>query len=438
MPHTIINRTGNPIAKQLAERRANVIEQATALTDRVADEGREFTADEQQQWDRLHGEIRNLDNKIAAQLDADKRYADMVDGFGRLTGGRVGGDPAEGRGGITPGLREFLLGEPGAPETFRLAPDQGVSWRQHKLRAERRDLNIGTAADGGDLVETSFYTRMVEHLIDNAAILQVDPLVLRTSGGNPIVFPKTTTHPTATLEAEAGTIAQNDPAFGQVTLSAFKYAELVLVSRELVEDQFIDGALEDYLARRCGEAVGNAFGTDAILGTGTGEPRGIATDATVGKTAPTGLTTTFGDQSVVGEGGDVLIDLFHSVIAPYRRSRSAYWMMNDATAAELRKLKNSQGDYVWQNSLVVGQPDTILGRPVVFDPNVAVLAADALTVFFGDWSRFAVRFAGPIEFVRSNEFAFDTDQIAFRCIMRADCSLIDLTGAVKVLQMAAS
>jgi hypothetical protein len=253
--------------------------------------------------------------------------------------------------------------------------------------------------------------------------------VLNTSGGDTIQVPKTTAHTDAAIVAEAGPIGDNDPTFGQTELGAYKYGRIIQVSRELLTDTGVD--LEGYLAMSAGRALGNAFGAHAITGTGSGQPRGIITDATAGATGPTGAGGGFGSQSNAGEGADLLIDLFHSVIAPYRMSQSCRWMMSDTTAGAVRKIKTSEGQYIWQPSVIAGQPDTILGKPVLTDPNVPDIDNDNESVLFGDFSQYFGRLAGGIRFERSDEYAFGNDLVTFRAIMRADGALVDLTGAVK-------
>ena len=105
--------------------------------------------------------------------------------------------------------------------------------------------------------------------------------------------------------------------------------------------------------------------------------------------------------------------------------------MNDTTAAIVRRIKNADGLYAWQPSTQIGAPDTILGKPVFIDPYVVSPAANAESIFFGDWSQFFVRYAGGYRFERSDDFAFGNDLVSFRAILRADGALVDLTGAVK-------
>lgn len=105
--------------------------------------------------------------------------------------------------------------------------------------------------------------------------------------------------------------------------------------------------------------------------------------------------------------------------------------MADSTAGAVRKIKTSEGQYIWQPSVIAGQPDTILGKPVLTDPNMPAIAASAESVAFGDFSQYFVRLAGGIRFERSDEFAFGNDLVTFRALMRADAALVDLTGAIK-------
>ena len=143
-----------------------------------------------------------------------------------------------------------------------------------------------------------------------------------------------------------------------------------------------------------------------------------------------------GSASVAGvPGGDDLVDLFYSVISPYRNSSSCVWLFRDSTAAAIRKIKDSSGgagvgNYLWTPGFGAA-PDTILGKRVVIEPNIAATATSAKSVVFGDMSRYFVRVAGGVRFERSDEFAFQNDQVTFRAILRGDGILGDQSGAVK-------
>ena len=397
------------IVTRLRERRRAVWEQAKALADTAADENRAFSGEEEETWQRLNAELDALDKRIKAVLDGETRAKETEDAFAKLES-----KPAErGKGpasSTNEELRKFLRGE--GPRSFDVRPDGPVDFRVLS------GLAPGT---GGDLVPTSFYNKLMAHLIEVSAILQAGATVLNTTSGEVIQVPKTTAHSTAAIVAEAGPILPHDPAFGQLSLGAFKYGTLIQVSRELVEDGGVD--LEGYLAMQAGRALGNAFGAHAITGLGGATPTGVVTSATLGKTGGAGVAGKF--------TGDDLIDLYFSVIAPYRASSACTWIMRDSTIGAARKLQDLNGQYIWQPGLQPGIPDTLLGKPVLTDPNVAAVALSAKAVLFGDMSQYFVRLAGGVRFERSDDFAFDTDLVTFRALLRADGALVDLTGAVK-------
>lgn len=401
----------NEISKRLRDRRHNVWEQAKALADAAAEENRQFSADEQGQWDALNEELNNLDARIKSVLDGEKRAKEADDAFNRLEGKPVerGGKPQDEK--TASEFRAFAKGERG--RVFDVIPEGPVNFR---------DLTKGTTTAGGHTVPTSFYNRLVEHMIETGAILRAGAFVLNTGSGENIQVPKTTAHSSAAIVTEGAAIGESDPAFGQVTLGAHKYGIMIQVARELIDDTGVD--LEGYLARQAGRALGNGFGAHAMTGDTSGSnPKGVITRATTGVTGGTGVSGAF--------TADNLIDLKFSVIEPYRMSDACVWLMRDATLASVRKLKDANGQYLWQQSLVAGEPDTILGHRVVTDPNVAAVATSAASVAFGDVSQYFARLAGGIRFERSDDFAFSTDLVSFRALLRADGDLVDLTGAVK-------
>lgn len=390
------------MAKRLLEQRANTWEQAKALLDSAAAEGRDLSAEEEASYAKMTADLESLRAR-ADKMVADEETARAAEESLRSLASRT--NPVE-----VPGaddeLRSFLRGE---KRSYEAKPN----------RAELRDLTKGTASSGGATVPTSFYGQLWAHLIETAQIVNY-ATVIRTESGENLEFPATTAHSSGALTAENAAITESDPAFVKRTLGAYKYATLIQAPRELIDDTGVD--LEGYLAMQAGRAVGNALGAHLVTGSGSSQPTGIMTSTTLGVT---------GAASVAGAfSADNLIDLFYSVIAPYRNSQSAGWLMRDATLATVRKLKGSDNNYLWVPGLA-GAPDTILGKPVVTDPNVAAVGLSARSVAFGDMSAYYVRIAGGIRFERSDDFAFNADQATFRCIIRGDGVLLDQTGAVK-------
>ncbi len=366
-----------------------------------AADGRDLTSEELASVDRLDGEVRSLGDRVAELMEQEQRSRDAADALARLApldesdGGADVDD-------VGAQLRSFLRGE---QRSVVVAP-------------ERRDLVKGTATAGGNTVPTTFYGRLVEHMVEVSGVLAAGPTLLETASGESIEVPTTTAFSTAALTAEAAAIAESDPAFAKRTLGAYKYGATIQVSRELIDDTAVD--LLGFIAAQAGRAVGNALGAALVTGSGSSQPAGVATQATAGKTGAATTPTT-----------DDLIDLMYSVISPYRASSSCCWMFRDATAAHLRKLKDDNGQYLWQPSLVLGQPDMLLGKPVATDPNVAAADNSSKSVLFGDFSAYWVRLAGGVRFERSDDFAFSSDLVTFKVVARADGMTVDQTGAIK-------
>lgn len=400
----------NKLIEELRARRLNAWEQAKALNESTITESRDgsFTAEEQATWERINADMGALDQRIAALVEAEQRNADAENALGSLGRRPVTEGPKSAS--ISDEFRALAAGE---KRSVEFSANQGA-W-------DRRDLTKGTATAGGHTVPTSFYDRLVEHMIEVSGVLMAGPTVLNTTSGENLEVPVTTGFSTGALTAEAAAISESDPAFQKRTLGAYKYATLIQVARELLEDAGVD--LSGFLARQAGRAVGNALGTHLVTGTGSSQPSGVVTGSSLGVTGGAGVTGAF--------TADNLIDLHYSVIAPYRNSPSCSWLMRDATVAAVRKLKDSQNQYLWQPALTAGTPDVLLGKPVYTDPNVAAVALSARSVTFGDMSAYFVRLAGGVRFERSDEFAFNSDLVTFKAVVRGDGILADQTGAIK-------
>lgn len=395
--------------ESLLERRNRAWEQAKSLLDTAESEGRDLSGEEEQTWQRLNADMDAIDKRAQEYKEAEDRAEATRKTFEEL----MQRTPTEPKGSTSAersedaAIRAFLQGET----------------RSYEARAT---MVTGTDPEGGHTVPRSFYGRLVEHMIENSGVLQAGPTVLDTAGGEPLDIPITDTFSDAAVVSEGSAIPQSEPTFNQRQLGSFKYGQMHQISPELVSDSGVD--ILSFLARQSGRAMGNALGAHLLNGTGTGQPRGIMTDATVALTGDTGL-----------EGGftyENLVDLQYSVISPYRRS--AVWLMNDATVGELRKLTDGNGQPLWQPSIQVGAPGTVLGHSVVTDPNMPTTALDAKSVLFGDFSVYYVRRVSALRFERSDDYAFNTDLITYRTLLRADGTTVDRTGGVKVFQGASS
>lgn len=387
--------------------RTESLAQATALLDSAEKENRSMRASEQRSYDGILRDVENIDKSLEMISTAvqHNKADEARSGAERFVRPANSGGNAMSTQTTSDEVRAFARGETNALEV-RLN------------QAEFRTLSRLSAAAGNNTVPVSFQSQLVEHLTNNARLLEAATVLTTTSGEN-LQIPTTTAVSTAAITAEAAVIAASDPAFGQVTLSSYKYGILMQASTELLEDSAID--VEGFLGRQAGVALGNALGGHLITGTGTGQPRGLSLDTTLGVTGATGTAGAF--------TADNLIDLYFSVIPSYRVSGT--WLMNDTALAAVRKLKSTTNDYLFQPGLEAGVPDLLLGRPVLTDPGVATPGLASKSIFFGDLSRYYVRIAGGFRLERSEDFAFSSDLVTFRCLLRADGRLADTQGAVK-------
>lgn len=284
-------------------------------------------------------------------------------------------------------------------------------------------LQIGTDSEGGYLVPDEFEATLIQALEEENIFRQLANIITTSSGDKKI--PVVASKGTASWVEEEGVIPESDDAFGQVSIGAYKLATIIKVSEELLNDSVFN--LEQYIATEFARRIGAAEEEAFFTGNGTGKPTGIF-NATGG--AELGVTA----ASVTAITVDEVIDLYHSLKSPYRKK--AVFTMNDATVKAIRKLKDGNGQYIWQPSISVGQPDTILNRPVKTSAYVPTIASAAKTIAFGDFSYYWVADRQGRSFQRLNELFAVNGQVGFRATQRVDGKLV-LGEAIKVLQMKA-
>jgi len=282
-------------------------------------------------------------------------------------------------------------------------------------------LSVGVDADGGYLVPTEFERFIVQGL-DEANVVRSLAKVISTNVERKV--PVAATGSTATWVAENGTIPVSDMTFGQKTLDAYKLTNQIKVSVELLADSMFD--LESYIAAEFARALGVAEEEAFIAGTGSGQPTGIfhATEgAQVGVTAVGGTAIAFDD----------VINLIYSLKSPYRRG--AVFLTHDSTVAAMRKIKDNNGQFLWQPSLQAGQPDKLFGYPLYTSPFVPTIKAAALTVAFGAFSNYWVADRQGRTLQRLNELYAGNGQVGFLITERLDGKVI-LAEGIQLLKQA--
>ncbi len=284
-------------------------------------------------------------------------------------------------------------------------------------------LQIGTDSEGGYLVPDEFERTLIQSLQEENIFRTLANVITTSSGDRKI--PVVATKGTASWVDEEGQAQDSDDSFIQVSIGAYKLATMIKISEELLNDSVfnIEAYISKEFARRIGAKEEEAF----FIGDGIGKPTGIF-NATGG--AETGVTAASATAITVDE----LMDLFYSLKSPYRKN--AVFVMNDATVKAIRKLKDGQGQYLWQPSISAGQPDTILNRPVKTSAYVPTLGAGAKTIAFGDFGYYWIADRQGRSFQRLNELFAATGQVGFKGTQRVDGKLI-LPEAIKVLQQKA-
>ena len=285
----------------------------------------------------------------------------------------------------------------------------------------RNVLSEGVDSEGGYLVPDEFENTLVSGLEEEGSIRSLAHVFTTSNGVHKI--PVVQTKGTANWIDENGSYGDSDDVFGQEQIDAHKVGTVIKVSEELLNDSAFD--LEKYFqeefARRIGAKEEEAF----IVGDGSKKPTGIlhtSGGAEVGVTAAS-------DKAITA---DEVIDLFYSVKAPYRKN--AVWVLNDSTVRAIRKLKDSNGQYLWQPALHEGDHETLLGKKILTSPYMPEIAAGAKVIMFGDLSFYWIGDRQGITFKRLNERYADMGQVGFLASKRVDGKLV-LPEAIKVLQM---
>ena len=245
------------------------------------------------------------------------------------------------------------------------------SGREAMGAEEIKSLIVGDDPRGGYLAPPQISTELITFLTQYSPV-RAAARVGQTASPS-VILPVRTGITNALWEGEIETESESEPAFGQVEIPIFGMKTYTDVSVQLLEDsaQDVGAILSDALGEDFGKKEGAAF----VNGTGVKQPRGIMVHPTVAYTPG-------GDANLLLANG--LIDLFHALPPAYRQNGA--WMMNSTTVGAVRKLVTTTGAPLWVDSLAVGNPPTILGRPVIEAIDMPDIASNAYPVVFGDFN----------------------------------------------------
>lgn len=299
--------------------------------------------------------------------------------------------------------------------------------RQREFRA---GLDVATSGAGKETIPQGFMAELDKKLLAYGSVRQV-ARVVNTASGNSMPWPTVDdTGNVAAILAEATTIGTSvDPTFSSITLLAYKLSSKpVFVSNEILQDSAFNLATE--LAEMIGIRFGRGENVYFTTGTNSSQPQGIVTAAGTGVTSASATAIT----------ADEIINLTHSLDPAYRALPSTGFMLHDTAISYIRKLKDSQGQYLWQPGMVLGVPDRTYGFPVSVNQQVEPLVSNLPVtakkhVLFGAFEKYIIRDAGGVRMYHLVERYRDVDQDCFVAFKRIDGRALN-TSALKVLLQA--
>jgi len=394
----------------LREKIANLSAQAKHLLNEKGDSI--WNAEEQAKFDGFTNEIEQAKSQIKA---AEKLRELEADEFFNSGASKI----------VKPGQEDVTID---ALTAMALYMRHGNNVSAEQAVAIRNAMSTTTTTEGGYTVPAEIATMVIDKLKAFGGMRDVAS-ILTTSTGVAMNWP--TSDGTADVGAIVGqnaAVSGADITFGTIGLNPFYYtSNKIALPLELIQDSAID--VVAYVVDRLATRIARIQNTHFTTGAGTTLPDGVIPKSATGKTGTTGQTLT-----VIY---DDLIDLKHSVNRAYRGN--ARYMMNDLSVAVVSKLKDTTGRPIWVPAVVAGAPDTLCGFPVAINDDVAVMAANAASIAFGDFSKYTIRdVANTTVLKRFDDSAFAlSNQVGFCGWTRSGGNLLD-TAAIRVYKNSAS
>lgn len=387
--------------QELIEKRAKAWEMAKEFVNTHEDKNGNLSAEDAATYSKMEADIEELTNSIDRQQRAERREQELS----KPVNSPITGKPYK--------------DEPQGEAKTGRSSDEYKNAMLNALRSNFRQvsnvLQEGVDADGGYLVPVEYDKRLID-VLEEENIMRSLATTITTSGEHKINI--AATKPAAAWIEEGGALSFGDATFDQIYLDAFKLHVAIKVTEELLYDNAF--GLERYIITQFGKALANAEEDAFLNGDGKAKPTGIF-DATGGGQIAGTLTAAL--------KADDLLDLVYGLKRPYRKSAS--FIMNDATLAQIRKFKDNNGAYIWQPSYKEGEPDRVLGYKV---HTSAYAPTDAIA--FGDYSYYNIGDRGARSFKQLNELFAGNGMIGMVAKERVDGKLI-LPEAVQILKLKA-
>ena len=391
---------------ELREKRANLWQEAKTFLDTHRTENGTLSAEDGAIYDRMEAEIIDLGKEISRMENLCSIEAEL----NRPTSAPLTNKPlssinaVEKTGRASAEYKEAML------TAFRA-----------NFRQVSNILQEGIDSSGGYLVPAEYDSRLIDKMTEENIMRKLGTTIT-TSGEHKINI--AAAKPAASWIEEGGALTFGDATFAQMILDAHKLHVAVKCTEELLYDAAFN--LEGYLLDQFSRALANAEEEAFLMGDGQGKPTGLFHLTSGGQVA----VTTKG----VAPTADEIIDLIYSLKRPYRKN--AAFIVNDATLATVRKLKDGTGVYIWQPALVAGEPDRLMGYPIYTSAYAPVLEAGQPVMAFGDFSYYNIGDRGTRSFSELRELFAGNGMVGFVAKERVDGKLI-LPEAVQIMKVKA-
>lgn len=396
-------------SKQLREQRAALIERMDAIVASAQAEGRTLNSEESVSFDKIDAEAIELRNNIER---IEKVEAAKKEIAAKQEERAAAPQKVESRAAFAKYLRSGM-GALNAEE-------------RHALELRGTDTQIvGTDSLGGYLVPEDF-SNILDVASKFTGVVEQVAQVINTNSGALLPYPTVDdTSVSGAILSEATAPAVSDMTFSAVNLNAYNYSSgIVKVSRQLLQDGAfnLDAFLVDALGGRIARGTNASFTT----GTGSSQPKGVVTGSAAGKTAASATAITAAE----------LLDLMYSVDPSYRNAAGAGFMMKDSTLAAVRKLGlGSANDFpIFVPAMNPGEKDMLYGKPIHINNDMAAIATTNKTVLFGDFSKFVVRVAGGLQFLRLDERFADALVVGYIAYKRVDSNILQANAIKHLVQ----
>jgi HK97 family phage major capsid protein len=345
--------------------------------------------------EKLNGALTTLSDAIETATKAEKLRAEQFDEMerklGRLDTGKRGDDDT------VIDVKSFqghrmsrgLQGEVTEAEAVEYQKAFGRFLRKGEgfSDAERKAMSVGSDPDGGFLVTPDMSGRTVTRIFDTSDMRRFANS--QTIGTDALEGSKDLN------EASAGWVGESDtrsvtstPQVGTWRIPTFEQYAMPDATQKMLDDANMD--VEAWLAGKVADKFQRLENAAFVVGTGVNQPRGFATYSTAA-TADGSRTWGVFEHIATGTSGDFtsgvtqadcLFNIIHRTKPMYLQNGT--WFMPRLLTADIRKMKDTTGQYLWQPSMQKGEPDMLLGYPLAKFEDMAAKAAGSLSIAFGD------------------------------------------------------